>query len=114
MFKLAGGGTATSCKDRVSPSSRMSRVEQESSVLPLVVTLHPWLSTDHQGVHQPKINVPIVARKGTPRTLARFWRLNMKLSVVGSQSALLVWHWTPAPQRTIDIFGNCKNNGDMP
>jgi hypothetical protein len=32
LFKLVGGGTATSCKDRVSPSSRMSGVEQESSV----------------------------------------------------------------------------------
>ena len=41
-------------------------------LLPLVVTLHPWLSTDHQGVHQPKIIVPIVARKGTKGTLARF------------------------------------------
>ena len=75
-------------------------------LLPLVVTLHPGLRTDHLGVHQPKMNVPIVARKGTKKTLARFWRLSMELSVVGSQSALFVWLWTPAPQRTIVIFGN--------
>ena len=41
-------------------------------LLPLVVTLHPGLRTDLQGVHQPKMNVPIVARKSTTRTLARF------------------------------------------
>ena len=33
-------------------------------LLLLVVTLHPGLSTDLQEVHQPNMNVPIVARKG--------------------------------------------------
>ena len=60
-------------------------------LLLLVVALHPGVSTDHQGVHQPRMNVPIVTRKDTTRTLAHSWRLSVKLSVVGSQSALFVW-----------------------
>ena len=77
-------------------------------LLLLVVTLHPLLRTDRLGVHQPKMNVPTVARKDTTKTLARFWRLSVMRSVVGSQSALFGWLWTPTPQRTIDIFGNWK------
>jgi len=83
-------------------------------LLPLVVTLHPGLSTDHQGVHQAKMSVPTAARKDTTRTLARFWRLSVMLSVVGSQSALFVWLWSPAPQRTIAIFGTEKFDSSPP
>ena len=75
-------------------------------LLLLVVTLHPGLRTDHLGVHQAEMNVPTVARKDTTRTLARFCRPSVTRSVVGSQSALFGWLWTPAPQRTIVIFGN--------
>ena len=88
-------------------TSRLSRpLLRALLLLLLVVTLHPGLRTDHLGVHQAEMNVPTVARKDTTRTLAHSWRLSVKLSVVGSQSALFVWLWTPAPQRTIAIFGN--------
>ena len=58
---------------REASTSRLNRsLLRVSLLLPLVVTLHPGVSTDHQGVHQPKTSVPIVARKGTTRTLAHF------------------------------------------
>ena len=80
-------------------TSRLNRsLPRALLLLPLVVTLHPGLSIDHQGVHQPKMNVPIVARKGTTRTLAHSWRLSVKPSVVGSQSTLFAWLWTPPPR----------------
>ena len=88
-------------------TSRLSRpLLRALLLLLLVVTLHPGLRTDHLGVHQAEMNVPTVARKDTTRTLARFCRPSVTRSVVGSQSALFVWLWTPAPQRTIVIFGN--------
>ena len=88
-------------------TSRLSRpLLRALLLLLLVVTLHPGLRTDHLGVHQAEMNVPTVARKDTTRTLARFCRPSVTRSVVGSQSALFGWLWTPAPQRTIAIFGN--------